>query len=179
MSSTIETSTTTDEREIDVERAVRQRYSAASQAAEASLCCPVNYETSYLEVLPEEIIERDYGCGNPSAHVHEGDDVLDLGSGGGKICFIASQIVGPQGSVIGVDMNGDMLALARKYRQEVGDRIGWHNVDFRKGRIQDLALSIDRFEQRLQECPIENADQWLEVQETVERLRRDEPLVPT
>jgi len=177
MSSGIETSTTFDERNMDVEQAVRERYSAASQAAEASLCCPVNYDARYLEVLPDEIIERDYGCGNPSEHVCEGDDVLDLGSGGGKICFIASQVVGPEGSVIGVDMNDDMLGLARKYQDQVGDRIGWHNVEFRKGRIQDLALSIDRFERLLQENPIQSADRWLDLQQTVERLRQEEPLV--
>lgn len=177
MSSAIETRTTFDERSVDVEQAVRERYSAASRAAEASLCCPVNYDSRYLEVLPDEIIERDYGCGNPSEHVCEGDDVLDLGSGGGKICFIASQVVGPEGSVVGVDMNDDMLGLARKYQQQVGDRIGWHNVDFRKGRIQDLALSIDRFEQLLQENPIQSADRWLDLQQTVERLRQEEPLV--
>lgn len=177
MSSAIETSTTFDERNMDVEQAVRERYSAASQAAEASLCCPVNYDSRYLEVLPDEIVERDYGCGNPSEHVCEGDDVLDLGSGGGKICFIASQVVGPEGSVIGVDMNDDMLGLARKYQDQVGDRIGWHNVDFRKGRIQDLALSIGRFEQLLQENPVQSADRWLDLQQTVERLRQEEPLV--
>ena len=71
---------------IDVEHVVRQRYSAASQAAQPSLCCPIDYEKKYLEVLPEELIERDYGCGDPSKYVNEGETVLDLGSGGGKTC---------------------------------------------------------------------------------------------
>lgn len=166
------------ERTVDVEQAVRERYSAASQATEASLCCPVNYESHYLKVLPDEIVQRDYGCGNPSEHVCAGDAVLDLGAGGGKICFIASQIVGRDGSVIGVDMNDDMLDLARKYQHEIGDRIGWHNVDFRKGRIQDLALSIDKLEQMLKQRPIAGADRWFDMQQAVERLRREEPLVP-
>src|SRR5687768_4454951 len=83
-----------------VEDAVRVRYSAAAQHVEAALCCPVNYDARYLEALPQELIDRDYGCGDPSRHVRQGETVLDLGSGGGKICFIASQIVGPTGCVI-------------------------------------------------------------------------------
>ena len=58
-------------------------------------------------------------------------------------CFIASQVVGPEGRVIGVDMNDEMLALARKHQRGVGDTIGWHNIEFRKGRIQDLALDLE------------------------------------
>ena len=108
---------------LDVEAAVRARYSAASQAAEPALCCPVKYEAKYLAVLPSELIERDYGCGDPSRFVAEGEAVLDLGSGGGKICYIASQIVGPQGRVIGVDMNEQMLELARKYQAEIAGRV--------------------------------------------------------
>ncbi len=72
--------------------------------------------------------------------------VLNLGSGGGKICYIASQIVGPTGKVLGVDMNDEMLALAHKYREEIAERIGWNNVEFCKGKIQDLALDVSKFE---------------------------------
>src|SRR6266487_3949669 len=95
---------------------VRERYAASAKSQEAELCCPVNYESEYLKIIPSEIIERDYGCGDPSRYVREGETVLDLGSGGGKICYIAAQVVGPKGRVIGVDMNDDMLALARKYQ---------------------------------------------------------------
>ena len=128
---------------LTVEAAVLGRYSAASKAVEPALCCPVNYDRKLLAVLPAELIERDYGCGDPSRFVREGETVLDLGSGGGKICYIASQIVGPRGRVIGVDMNEDMLALARKYQREIADRIGWDNVTFHRGRIQDLTHSLD------------------------------------
>ena len=78
----------------DVEKAVRDRYSEAAAAMEPQLCCPVDYDPRYLELIPEEIIERDYGCGDPSQYLKEGETVLDLGSGAGKICFIASQVVG-------------------------------------------------------------------------------------
>ena len=53
-----------------------------------------------------------------------GDTVLDLGSGGGKICYILSQLVGAKGKVIGVDFNDTMLALARKYQDEMAEKVG-------------------------------------------------------
>ena len=81
--------------------AVAERYSAAAQAKEASLCCPVTYDSKYLELIPEEIIERDYGCGDPTSYVRPGDTVVDLGSGGGKLCYIAAQVVGESGRVVG------------------------------------------------------------------------------
>lgn len=162
---------------INVERAVAERYSAASQQAEAALCCPVDYDTSYLEVLPDELIQRDYGCGDPSKYVQPGDTVLDLGSGGGKICYIASQIVGEAGRVIGVDMNDDMLALARKFQAEIGDRIGYHNVQFHKGRIQDLALDLERWNAYLAATPIASSADWLAAEQEADRWRREEPLI--
>ena len=62
---------------LNVDAAVRQRYSAAAQQSDAALCCPVNYDRRFLEVIPAEIIERDYGCGDPSKHVRPGEIVLD------------------------------------------------------------------------------------------------------
>jgi SAM-dependent methyltransferase len=103
--------------------------------------------------------------------------VLDLGSGGGKICFIAAQIVGPDGCVIGVDRNDDMLALARRYQREVGDRIGYHNTEFRKGSIQDLALDLAAFEAYLAEHPIRSANDWLRAEAYADELRHASPLV--
>ena len=100
--------------DFEIESAVRARYGAASQEKEEALCCPVEYDPQFLRVLPAEIIERDYGCGDPSQFVKTGETVLDLGSGGGKICYIASQIVGAEGKVIGVDTNTEMLALAEQ-----------------------------------------------------------------
>src|SRR5438445_11838937 len=123
-----------------VESAVRERYAARAKSTEAELCCPADYQPEYLKVIPAEVVERDYGCGDPSRFVREGETVLDLGSGGGKVCFLASQVVGPVGRVIGVDMNDDMLALARRAAPEVARRVGFANVELRKGKIQDLAL---------------------------------------
>lgn len=162
---------------LDVEQAVRARYSEAAQAREESLCCPVQYDPTLLEAIPAAVLERDYGCGDPSAHLREGETVLDLGSGAGKICFIASQVVGPRGRVIGVDMNDEMLALARGATSEVADRVGFSNVEFRRGRIQDLGLSLDRLDEWLREHPIESAEQLARLDGEVARLRRESPLV--
>ena len=116
-----------------VEKIVRDRYTAAAVAPEAALCCPVEYDPKYLKVIPDEIIEKDYGCGDPSRYLRQGETVLDLGAGAGKICYIASQVVGPKGRVIGVDSNDDMLALARQYHHQVAGAIGYDNVQFCKG----------------------------------------------
>ena len=102
--------------DLDVNQSVRDRYSEGAEERQADLCCPVDYDTSLLKILPSEIIEKDYGCGDPSRYVQSGDVVVDLGSGGGKICYIAAQLVGDSGQIIGVDMNDDMLSLARQYQ---------------------------------------------------------------
>lgn len=168
---------TTENSPLNVEAAVRERYGAAAGEAEAALCCPVSYDARYLSVIPQEIIERDYGCGDPSKYLNDGDDVLDLGSGGGKICYIASQVVGESGSVVGVDINDEMLTLARGYQAEVAEKIGFRNTDFRKGQIQDLGLNIESFERYLETNPVSNTSDWLNAQAEAERLRREEPLV--
>jgi len=107
------------------------------------LCCPTSYDSKLLAVIPNEVLERDYGCGDPSAYLKSGETVLDLGSGGGKICFIASQIVGETGRVIGVDINDEMLALAAKHQPTVAKKLGYSNVEFRRSKIQDLQGIID------------------------------------
>lgn len=156
---------------------VAERYSSAAQAREEALCCPVEYAGDYLKAIPPEILERDYGCGNPSPYVQRGDVVLDLGSGGGKLCYIMSQIVGPTGRVIGVDCNRDMLQLARSHQASVAEKIGFHNVSFRNGMIQDLRLDLDLLDRELAARPVRTHADWLELRNTEERLRREHPLV--
>jgi len=162
---------------LNVEQAVRERYSIAARQSEACLCTSVGYDAKLLAVLPAEVIERDYGCGDPSRWVQPGETVVDLGSGGGKICFIAAQIVGPTGRVIGVDRNDDMLALARRSQRVVGDRLGYHNTAFHKGSIQDLALDLDRFEAYLREHPVQSANDWLRGESHADLLRRTQPMI--
>ena len=160
------------------ETAVRERYSAAAGQREAELCCPVDYDRRYLEVIPQEVIDRDYGCGDPSKYVREGETVLDLGSGGGKICFIASQVVGPTGKVIGVDMNDDMLALARTSKSVVAERIGFDNINFFKGRIQDMQIDRDRVDAYLSDHPVDSESGLQQLELYLEEMRSQSPMIP-
>jgi len=162
---------------VDVEQAVQTRYSSAARMQEASLCCPTSYPRELLAAIPDEVLERDYGCGNPAEYLRSGETVLDLGSGSGKICFIAAQIVGSGGRVIGVDANDDMLALARRAAPIVAQRIGYANVELRKGRIQDLALDVEKLDAWLADHPVRSADDLGRAEAQSERLRRDAPLV--
>lgn len=161
----------------DIEAAVRERYGTAAKLKEDALCCPVEYDPQFLKILPDEIIERDYGCGDPSRFVKSGDTVLDLGSGSGKICYIASQIVGESGKVIGIDANTEMLALANKYRDDMANKIGYGNVEFRYGRIQDLASNLHLIDRYLNDNPITNASDLLAYESFVDEIKREKPLV--
>ncbi len=160
-----------------VETAVKERYAAGAKAQEPALCCPIDYDPQYLKVIPKEVIERDYGCGDPSRYLRAGETVLDLGSGTGKICFIAAQVVGAEGKVIGVDMTDAMLDVARRNAPVVAERIGFSNVEFRKGRIQDLALDLEKLDAALRERPITSADAFLAAEELAQEIRVREPLV--
>jgi arsenite methyltransferase len=142
------------EGKLNVEQVVQARYTAGAQQAEAALCCPATYDSRYLAILPQEILDKDYGCGDPSPYLRPGETVLDLGCGAGKICYIAAQIVGPSGRVIGIDMTPAMLAVAEKYRHHIGEQLGFHNVEFRRGRIQDLRTDLQTIEAYLQRHPV-------------------------
>lgn len=162
---------------MDVKSSVLERYSEGAKEQQADLCCPVDYNTDLLKILPKEILERDYGCGDPSRYVREGDTVLDLGSGGGKICYIAAQLVGDAGHVIGLDMNNDMLSLAKKHQASMAKKIGGDRVSFHYGHIQDLALDLNAAEKYLKDKPIHNKDD-LEVFESWQRdQKRNMPLI--
>ncbi len=162
---------------INAEIAVRRRYATGARSKEAQLCCPVDYDSEYLKVIPQEVIDRDYGCGDPSKYLREGETVLDLGSGTGKICFIAAQIVGGKGKVIGVDMTDEMLEVARRNASIVAERLGYSNVEFRKGRIQDLALDLEKLDDELKQRPITDAASFLRADELAQELRVKHPLV--
>jgi len=161
------------------ETIVRERYAAGAKERADKLCCPVDYESEYLKVIPQEVVERDYGCGDPTRYLRKDDIVVDLGSGTGKICFIAAQIVGPKGKVIGVDMTDEMLEVARRNAPIVAERIGYANVEFRKGRIQDLALDLELLDRQLKRNPITDAASFLAADGLAEELRIKHPLIPS
>src|SRR4029077_17433332 len=161
------------------ETIVRERYAAGAKERADKLCCPVNYESEYLKVIPQEVVERDYGCGDPTRYLRKDEVVVDLGSGTGKICFIAAQVVGPKGKVIGVDMTDEMLEVARRNGPIVAERIGYANVEFRKGRIQDLALDLELLDRQLKGNPITDAASFLATDGRAEELRIKHPLIPS
>ncbi len=164
-------------RRMDVEEAVLQRYEKAAREVEVGLCVPVSYDRALLEVIPDEIIRKDYGCGDPSRYVREGETVLDIGSGSGKACYIISQIVGSSGTVIGVDFNEEMLGLARKYQSAVGQRLGYHNVEFRRGKIQNLTLDLDLLDEYLARHPVRSIADLCALREFEEKISHEQPLI--
>lgn len=166
------------EREADLEQCVTERYANAAQRVEPSLCCPTTpYDAALLAQLPDEIVEKDYGCGDPTRYVAVGETVVDLGSGSGKACYMLSQKVGSSGRVIGVDMNDAMLSLARRYQDEMSRKTGCANVRFVKARIQDLALDLDQAEQWIKARPIDTLEALAEFEVECTRLRRDQAAV--
>lgn len=159
------------------EQSVYNRYAAAAHERQEALCCPVEYPSDYLSMIPPEIIERDYGCGDPTPYAKEGETVLDLGSGGGKVCYILAQVVGERGRVIGIDCNQEMLRLANTYRQQISERLGFSNVDFRYGLIQDLRLDLELLGTELAKHPVRDPADWLALRNLEEQLRWEHPLV--
>jgi ubiquinone/menaquinone biosynthesis C-methylase UbiE len=161
----------------DYEAAVLQRYGSAAEEVEACLCLPASYDKTLLEAIPEEIVKKDYGCGDPSRYVRPGETVLDLGSGSGKACYIISQVVGAEGRVIGVDFNPPMLALARKYQKSIGDKLGYHNVEFRRGRIQDLKTNLELVDCYLRDNPVNSVADLAKLQEYENKIRHEQALI--
>ena len=96
------------------------------------------YGEGETDGLPEEAVLASLGCGNPLAvaDLHEGERVLDLGSGGGIDVLLSARRVGPSGFAYGVDMTDDMLTLARANAAKAGAA----NVEFLKGEIEDVPL---------------------------------------
>ncbi len=110
-----------------------------------SACCAADGSQSprirqALGLIDEEILSRFYGCGSPLPPVLEGFVVLDLGCGTGRDAYVAAQLTGPKGFVIGVDMTEEQLAVARRHVDAQMRRFGYTqpNVEFRQGYIEDL-----------------------------------------
>ncbi len=125
-----------------------------STSAASSCCGPA--DVIPVEALgprvPHEVADTSLGCGTPLeiARLQPGEIVVDLGSGGGLDCFLASQRVGPTGRVIGVDMTPDMLALASANAKKVGVT----NVEFRKGFLEDLPIEDASVDVIISNCVI-------------------------
>jgi arsenite methyltransferase len=134
----------------EIREAVRERYAEAARAAAANSeagCCTTSQAECGCGPSSSAL-----GCGNPTAvaDLHEGEVVLDLGSGGGEDVFISAARVGPQGRVYGVDMTDEMLELARRNQGEAGIE----NVEFLKGTIEDIPLPDDSVDVVISNCVI-------------------------
>jgi arsenite methyltransferase len=104
------------------------------------------------EQLPDAAVLASLGCGNPTAvaGLHEGETVLDLGSGGGIDVLLSAKRVGPAGKAYGLDMTEEMLALARRNAAEAGAG----NVDFLKGHIEAIPLPAETVDVVISNCVI-------------------------
>ncbi len=119
-------------------------------------CCdPITsnlYESSQTGQLPEEAVLASLGCGNPTAlaQLHEGETVLDLGSGGGIDVLLSARRVGRTGKAYGLDMTDEMLALARENQRKAGVE----NFEFLKGEIEHIPLPDDSIDVVISNCVI-------------------------
>lgn len=135
--------------------------------AEKSLSEFVGYSKTEIDSIPEGA-NLGLGCGNPLAHtfIKEGDTVLDLGSGAGIDCFLASQKVGQTGKVIGVDMTPEMLDKAR----ENALNGGFKNVEFRLGEIENLPVADNSVDLVISNCVINLSPNKMKVFEDIFRV---------
>ena len=160
---------------------VREKYGAAARrviesvddakASGVSCCGPVSsccggaafdgttdpitsnlYVMGETQELPAAAILASLGCGNPTmlAQLSPGEVVLDLGSGGGIDVLLSARRVGPTGKAYGLDMTDDMLALARRNAEEAGVK----NVEFLRGRIEDIPLPSNSVDVIISNCVI-------------------------
>jgi arsenite methyltransferase len=138
---------------------VRERYSTAAQRVQAGGggCCGDAvtsdlYTASEIAGLPEEAVLASLGCGNPTALVdlHEGETVLDLGSGGGIDVLLSAKRVGTTGFAYGLDMTDEMLALALENKAKAGTT----NVAFLKGQIEAIPLPANSVDVVISNCVI-------------------------
>ena len=155
----------------DVREQVRERYAEAATSlssgcgcgcdCESIGCCGEEATTLFGQGLygaderaglPEDAVAASLGCGNPLAMVelHKGETVLDLGSGGGIDVLLSGKRVGPTGTVYGLDMTDEMLALA----QENARKAGAANVHFLKGLIEEIPLGSESVDVVISNCVV-------------------------
>ena len=140
---------------------VRERYAAAAAhaATGTGACCGPEdgigaglYSALERDELPDAAVLASLGCGNPTAvaELHEGERVLDLGSGGGIDVLLSAKRVGPTGRALGLDMTDEMLALARRNAADAGAT----NVEFLKGQIEAIPLPAGSIDVVISNCVI-------------------------
>ncbi|MBV72104.1 MAG: methyltransferase type 11 [Myxococcales bacterium] len=130
---------------------------------QTTACCPTEaipvHLRSKVALIADEIQTKFYGCGSPIPDVLEGCTVLDLGCGTGRDVYLASQLVGEQGRVIGIDMTPQQLEVARKYQDEHRQRFGHErsNVSFHEGymeKLDDIGVEDSSVDVAISNCVI-------------------------
>lgn len=141
----------------DTHRAVREFYRVAANtvgcggtACQAEPFGAISYDGDTLAELPADAVAASMGCGNPFAMVdlHEGEVVLDLGSGGGIDVLLSARRVGPTGKAYGLDMTPEMVDLARTNATNAGAT----NVEFLEGHMEDIPLPDDSVDVVISNC---------------------------
>lgn len=154
----------------DIKATVREKYGEAARQVRSGTkgsccgtsCCSGNqtsdpitsnlYSDSETGALPQEALLASLGCGNPTAlaELHEGEVVLDLGSGGGIDVLLSARRVGRTGKAYGLDMTDEMLALARDNQRKAG----LENVEFLQGEIEAIPLPDESVDVVISNCVI-------------------------
>jgi SAM-dependent methyltransferase len=149
----------------------------SSSDLKTTACCDMNAIPPWLKALlaniHPEVLARYYGCGLVCPPVLEGCKVLDLGSGSGRDVYALAQLVGPTGSVIGVDMTPEQLAVAIQHRDYHAQSFGYANVHFLHGfieRLDELNLEPGSFDVIVSNCVINLALDKDAVLRSVHRL---------
>jgi MoaA/NifB/PqqE/SkfB family radical SAM enzyme/SAM-dependent methyltransferase len=124
----------------DTRTQINKFYSKAAEDTKHDILNPICYEDHLIQHIPKEMQYRSYGCGSPilEADIQPGETVLDLGSGTGIECFIASKIAGSQGRVFGIDMSDAMLTVANKTKTRVTENLQYDNITFTKSFLEAL-----------------------------------------
>jgi len=158
---------------------VRARYAAAARSVSSSSadCCAGEdafggalYDEAVRTELPDTAVLASLGCGNPTAvaELHEGERVLDLGSGGGIDVLLSAKRVGPTGKAYGLDMTDEMLELAMRNAREAGAA----NVEFLKGYIEEIPLPAGSIDVIISNCVINLSTDKPRVFEEMARVLR-------
>lgn len=138
----------------DSRSAVKSFYTEAVGDSKEDILNPVCYDPATINHIPPAFRLRGYGCGSPvlDAGIVAGETILDLGCGSGVECFIAARLTGRHGQVVGVDMLEPMLDLARRGQVGVAENLGYDNLDFRKGYLEQLPVDDNGVDLILSNC---------------------------
>ena len=162
--------------DVDKPRAkVREFYGNAADTPQAELCCPTKYDDSAIAHIPQDVLDRFYGCGSPmtSAGIQPGETVVDLGSGAGIDVFIAAKFVGAQGKAIGIDMTDRMLSVARENQPKVATALGYDAVEFREGFLEKIPLESKSVDLVTSNCVVNLSPDKPRVFEEIWRVLKD------